>query len=85
MNHADSGDTTPTREPQVLTGDELIVYEAIATVGGPVDLDGLTGTTGLDEPAVRSALDRLTELKMIESGDDGARMGPNDWSVRGAR
>ncbi|GLY77594.1 hypothetical protein [Actinoallomurus iriomotensis] len=75
----------PKREPQVLSGDELIVYEAIATLRGPVDVDGLAGKTGLAEDTVRAAVDRLTALEMVETGEHGARIGPNDWDVRGAR
>jgi hypothetical protein len=73
------------REPQVLGGDELIVYEAVATVRGPVGTGDLVATTGLDEGTVRAALDRLAELEMVLQGEDGTRIGPNDWDVRGAR
>jgi hypothetical protein len=59
----------PRREPQILTEDELIVYEAIAILRGPVDTGELTVKTGLE---------------MVEIGDDGVRIGPNDWDVRGA-
>ncbi|MFB9837172.1 hypothetical protein [Actinoallomurus acaciae] len=75
----------PKREPQVLSSDELIVYEAIATLRGPIGVDGLAATTGLEEGTVRAAVDRLTALEMVETGDQGTRIGPNDWDVRGAR
>ncbi|GAA4488266.1 hypothetical protein GCM10023191_017380 [Actinoallomurus oryzae] len=75
----------PKHETQVLTSDELIVYEAIATLRGPIDIGGLTGTTGLEEDTVRAAIDRLTALEMVETGERGTRIGPNDWDVRGAR
>jgi predicted transcriptional regulator len=73
------------REPQILDSDELIVYEAIATVRGPTETGDLVAMTGLDEKTVRAALDRLTELEMIETGKGGASIGPNDWDVRGAQ
>jgi hypothetical protein len=73
------------REPQVLSADELIVYEAIATLRRPLATEDLVETTGLDEDTVRAALARLGELEMIENGEDGARLGPNDWDVKNAR
>jgi hypothetical protein len=76
---------TVRREPQVLGADELIVYEAIATLRRPLDSEELAAKTGLEEGTVRAALDRLTELEMIEIGEGGASVGPNDWDVRGAR
>jgi hypothetical protein len=75
----------PKREPQILNSDELIVYEAVATLRGPIDVDGLAGTTGLEEDTVRAAIDRLTALEMVETGERGTRIGPNDWDVRGAQ
>jgi hypothetical protein len=74
----------PRREPQILTEDELIVYEAIAILRGPVDTGELTAKTGLKDDTVRAALDRLAGLEMVEIGDRGVRIGPNDWDVRGA-
>jgi DNA-binding transcriptional ArsR family regulator len=71
------------REPQVLEADELAVYEALATLRRPLDAGELAATTGLAEPVVRAALDRLSELEMIETGKDGATVGPNSWDVRG--
>ena len=73
------------REPQVLGSEELIVYEAIATLRRPLVTEDLTATTGLEEETVRAALDRLTELEMIVNGENGASIGPNDWDVRGAQ
>jgi hypothetical protein len=73
------------REPQVLGTEELIVYEAVATLRGPTEARELTATTGLDEDTVRAALDRLTELEMVVQGEGGTRIGPNDWEVRGAK
>jgi hypothetical protein len=73
------------REPQVLGADELIVYEAIATLHRPLETGDLTATTGLEEDVVRAAVDRLTELEMIVNGKDGASIGPNDWDVTGAQ
>lgn len=81
-------DTDPAmvkREPQVLGSEELIVYEAIATVRGPVETAGLTAVTGLDEETVRAAVGRLAELGMVTQGKDGTSIGPNDWDVRGAQ
>lgn len=75
----------PKREPQVLSSDELIVYEAVATLRGPVEVGVVVGKTGLDEDTVRAALDRLTTLRMIEAGEKGVSIGPNDWDVRGAQ
>lgn len=80
--------TTPTgasREAQYLGRTELIVYEAIATVRRPMGVGDLVATTGLDEKAVRTALDRLAEFEMIAGEDGGVVIGPNDWDVRGAR
>jgi Fic family protein len=73
------------REAQVLSGDELIVYEAVATLRGPMEAAELVATTGLGEDTVRSALDRLTALEMVVQDEGGTRIGPNDWDVRGAR
>jgi hypothetical protein len=73
------------REPQVLGADELIVYEAIATLRRPLETGDLIATTGLEEGTVRAAVDRLTELEMIENGKDGASIGPNDWDVKNAQ
>ncbi|WP_329253823.1 hypothetical protein OG417_11385 [Actinoallomurus sp. NBC_01490] len=75
----------PKHETQVLTSDELIVYEAVATLRGPMEVGVVVGKTGLDEDTVRAALDRLTALEMVETGERGTRIGPNDWDVRGAR
>jgi predicted transcriptional regulator len=72
------------REPQVLEADELTVYEAIATLRRPLDTAELVTTTGLTEQTVRAAVDRLTDLEMIETGKDGAAVGPNNWDVRGS-
>jgi hypothetical protein len=73
------------REPQVLGADELIVYEAIATLRRPLVTGDLIATTGLKEDTVRAALARLSELGMIENGKDGASIGPNDWDVKNAQ
>lgn len=81
----DTDPATVKREPQVLGADELIVYEAIATLGRPVETGDLMATTGLEEETVRSAVDRLTELEMVVAGKNGTSIGPNDWDVRGAR
>jgi hypothetical protein len=84
-NHPAAGPSAVKREPQVLGADELIVYEAIATVRGPMAPGDLIAATGLEETTVRAALDRLTELDMIVSNDEGVSIGPNDWDVRGAQ
>ena len=73
------------REPQVLGGEELIVYEAIATTRRPMETEDLIATTGLEEQTVRAAIDHLAELGMIVSGEGGATVGPHDWDVRGAQ
>lgn len=73
------------REPQVLGAEELIVYEAIATLRRPLETGDLAAATGLEEGTVRSALDRLTELEMVVTGKDGTSLGPNDWDVRGTQ
>jgi hypothetical protein len=73
------------REPQVLGSDELIVYEAVATLRGPAETGELIATTGLDEDTVRAALEHLTELEMVVHSESGTSIGPNDWDVRGAR
>ncbi|HZE32774.1 MAG TPA: hypothetical protein VE198_15220 [Actinoallomurus sp.] len=73
------------REPQVLGSEELIVYEAIATMRHPMQTEDLIATTGLEEQIVRAAIDRLAELEMIVNGEGGATVGPNDWDVRGAQ
>lgn len=72
-----------TRDPQVLDADELIVYEAVATLRRPLGTDELTATTGLDERTVRSAVEHLTDLDMVIAGEHGTSIGPNDWDVRG--
>jgi hypothetical protein len=81
----DSDPAVVKRETQVLGGEELIVYEAIATVRGPAQTGDLTAATGLDEDTVRAAVDRLVQLEMVTQGEDGTSIGPNDWDVRGAR
>jgi hypothetical protein len=73
------------REAQVLGSEELIVYEAIATMRRPMKTEDLIATTGLEEKTVRAAIDRLAELEMIVNGEGGATVGPNDWDVRGAQ
>jgi Fic family protein len=75
----------PKHEPQILTSDELIVYEAVATFRGPMEVGEVVGKTGLDEDTVRAALDHLTALDMVETDERGTRIGPNDWDVRGVR
>jgi hypothetical protein len=75
---------TVKREPQLLHDDELIVYEAIATLRRSAETTALTASTGLPEETVRAAIDRLTELEMVVRGEDGTSLGPNDWDVRGA-
>jgi predicted transcriptional regulator len=72
-------------DPQVLGSDELIVYEALATLRRPMTAHDVTAGTGLDDATVRAALDRLTELGLIIDGKDGFTVGPNTWDVRGAR
>lgn len=84
-NHAAADPSAMKREPQVLGADELIVYEAIATVRGPAAAGDLIAATGLEETTVRAALHRLTELEMIVSDEKGVGIGPNDWDVRGAQ
>ena len=74
-----------TREPQVLTADEMIVYEGIATLRRPMGTEDLVATTGLAEDTVRAALGRLTDLGMIDHDSGRAVIGPNDWDVRGAQ
>ncbi len=74
-----------TREPQVLTTDEMIVYEGIATLRRPMGTEDLMATTGLGEDTVRAALGRLTDLGMIDDDSGRAVIGPNDWDVRGAQ
>jgi hypothetical protein len=76
---------TVRREPQVLGSEELIVYEAIATMRRPMETEDLIATTGLEEQIVRAAVDRLAELEMIVNGEGGATVGHHDWDVRGAR
>lgn len=83
--HGTADPSAMKRESQVLGADELIVYEAIATVRGPTAIGALIAVTGLEETTVRAALDRLTELGMIVSDDEGVSIGPNDWDVRGAQ
>lgn len=84
-DHGSADTSAGKREPQVLDADELIVYEAVATVRGPVAAGDLIGVTGLEEATVRAAVDRLTERGLVVSGDKGVSIGPNDWDVRGAR
>lgn len=73
------------REAQLMSPDEVIVYEAIATVRRPMSAGDLVATTGLEEATVRSALKHLAELGMTVEGRDGTGLGPNDWDVRGTR
>jgi hypothetical protein len=72
------------REPQVLEADELTVYEAIATLRRRLGSAELATTTGLPEETVRAAVDRLTDLEMLETGKDGTTLGPNTWDVHGS-
>lgn len=73
------------RDVQLLNRQDMIVYEGIATLRRPMETDDLIATTGLEEPAVRAAVDHLTRLGMIINDAHGASIGPNDWDVRGAR
>jgi predicted transcriptional regulator len=69
------------REPQVLGTEELIVYEAIATVRRPLETGDLAATTGLEEGTVRSAVDRLTEVEMVVTGKDGTSLDARLYTV----
>lgn len=73
------------RDTQALTQDEMIVYEAIATVRRPMSLGHIAATTGMDEETVRACLGTLAEREMVVDGRDGIVVGKNDWDVRGAR
>lgn len=73
------------RDTQALTEDQLIVYEALATVRRPMSAGDVAATTGMDEEAVRACLRTLAEREMIVDGADGIVIGDNDWDVRGAR
>ncbi|MEV5748600.1 hypothetical protein AB0L00_12360 [Actinoallomurus sp. NPDC052308] len=72
------------RDTQALTQDQMIVYEALATVRRPMSAGDVAATTGKDEETVRACLRVLAERKMIVDGDDGIVIGDNDWDVRGA-
>jgi hypothetical protein len=69
-------------EPQLLTSDQLIVYEALATLRRPMKPGDVVAATGRDERTVREALGRLSELGLIVDDEDGATVGPNQWDVR---
>jgi predicted transcriptional regulator len=69
-------------EPQLLTADQLIVYEALATLRRPMKTGEVAAATGRDERTVRAALGRLERLGLIVDEEDGATVGPNQWDVR---
>lgn len=73
------------RDIHAMNNDDMAVYEAIATLRRPMSVGDVAVQTGLDRDSVRASLDRLTERNLIVEGDDGVRVGPNDWDVRGAR
>ncbi|MEV5710852.1 helix-turn-helix domain-containing protein [Actinoallomurus sp. NPDC052274] len=72
------------RDTQALTQEQMVVYEALATVRRPMSVGDVAATTGMDETTVRACLRTLTERKMLVDGDDGIVVGDNDWDVRGA-
>ncbi|MCO5993691.1 helix-turn-helix domain-containing protein [Actinoallomurus rhizosphaericola] len=73
------------RDVQALTEDQMIVYEALATVRRPMSVGDVAATTGMDEDTVRNCLRTLADREMIVDGKDGIVIGENDWDVRGAR
>jgi predicted transcriptional regulator len=73
------------RDTQALTEDEMIVYEAIATVRRPMSVADVAATTGMAEETVRACLRTLTERDMVVDGRDGLVIGDNDWDVRGSQ
>jgi predicted transcriptional regulator len=73
------------RDTQALTEDEMIVYEAIATVRRPMTVADVAGATGMDDERVRACLRTLTERDMVVDGRDGLVIGDNDWDVRGSQ
>lgn len=73
------------RDIHAMNDDDMVVYEAVATIRRPMSAGDIAVQTGLDEDSVRASLDRLIERDMIVKGDEGVGIGPNDWDVRGAR
>jgi hypothetical protein len=73
------------RDTQALTQDDMIMYEAIATVRRPMSVGDIAATAGTDEETVRACLATLVERDMVVDGRDGIVVGQNDWDVSGAR
>jgi hypothetical protein len=71
-------------ETQTLTPEELIVYEAVATLRH-TSADALVAGTELPEQTVAAALRELGDHGMVELRDGGVHLGPNDWDVPNAR
>jgi hypothetical protein len=68
------------REPQILTAEELAVYEMVAT-DPAVTPDNLTRATGLDRQTVEAAIGRLRDLGVVTGGRSRITVGPNDWDA----
>jgi hypothetical protein len=73
------------RDTQALTQDEMVVYEAIATVRRPMSVEDVAATTGLPQETVRGCLDTLVKREMTVNGREGIEVGKNDWDVWGAQ
>lgn len=76
---------TAGRDVHAMNQDDMVVYEAIATVRRPMSVGDVAVTTGLGQDRVRASLARLAERDIIVEGREGVEVGPNDWDVRGAR
>ncbi|GAB3966561.1 hypothetical protein GCM10029978_032010 [Actinoallomurus acanthiterrae] len=73
------------RDTQALTQDEMVVYEAIATVRRPMSVEDVAATAGLDQETVRACLETLAKREMIVNGREGLEIGKNDWDVWNAQ
>lgn len=72
------------RDIHAMNNADMAVYEAIATIRRPMSAGDVAAQTGLDQDDVRASLDRLVERGIVVEGDDGVRVGPNDWDVWGS-
>jgi malate/lactate dehydrogenase len=85
MSERHAGATGARLEAQLMSPDDTLVYEAIATLRRPVHAAEIAAVTGLDPVRIRTALAHLDELGMTVNRDSGVCIGPHDWDVRGAQ
>jgi hypothetical protein len=79
-----SGMSEQRADVQGLSDVDLIVYEAVATLGqdgSAAEADRLREMTDLPEEDVWQALNHLVQANHVHATDHGYTLGPHDWSV----